>query len=154
MNKLMSLIFGTGNNSHYQVDPTMVARLMGHLPQHNPDSPDYNTQAYVNKYGEPDQSKGQHLTDEFKLPNHMTFSDQSSYSNPYDMQGGAWQRGGSPDFEKPDGTIVPTKYWNFAPSQFNMTQHSPNELAKYFTTRENKGTYLTLPEGRIVQGGK
>jgi len=33
------------------------------------EQPDYDMAGYVAKYGKPDQSKGQHLTDEFKLPN-------------------------------------------------------------------------------------
>ena len=41
---------------------------------------DYVYDGYVEKYGVPDQSKGQHLTDEFKLPNHITFSKGSKNS--------------------------------------------------------------------------
>jgi hypothetical protein len=102
------------------------------------DSPDYNLAAYIAKYGVPDQSKGQHLTDEFKLPNHMTFSDQSVYSNP-NVQGGKWEQGGADT-------------WAFTPSSFNMAQHSPAELSDYFKTREKQGTFLNLPDGKMIEG--
>ena len=110
-------------------------------PPGTAESPDYDMAGYVAKYGKPDQSKGQHLTDEFKLPNHITFSEYSSYSNP-EMQGGKWQRGGS------------EALWNFTPSQFNLQQHSPEEYAQYFANRERKGTFVALPNGKYVEGSK
>lgn len=67
---------------------------------------DYDTNGYVAKYGQPDQSKGQHLTDEFKLPNHTTFSDQSKYSSK-ETPGGHWAKA-------KDGK------WEFAPTQYNL----------------------------------
>jgi hypothetical protein len=39
----------------------------------------YDYGGYRDKYGEFDMSGGKHLTDEFKLPAHMTFSDDSIY---------------------------------------------------------------------------
>src|SRR5215472_5465284 len=54
-------------------------------------APDYDMPGYIAKYGQPDQSKGQHLTDEFKLPNHMTFSTDSKYSNDT-QKGGEWRQ--------------------------------------------------------------
>jgi hypothetical protein len=51
----------------------------------------YDIRSYVEKYGWPDRSKGQHLTDEFKLPYHITFSSESIYSKP-GQEGGLWKK--------------------------------------------------------------
>lgn len=120
-----------------------ISRLAALLrtPTPTEDNPDYDLAGYVAKYGKPDQSKGQHLTDEFKLPNHITFSEMSRYSSP-DLQGGTWKRGGSESL------------WNFTPSSANLEMHTPDEYARYFATRENKGTMVTLPDGRIVEGSR
>ena len=104
-----------------------------------PAAPDYDMAGYVAKYGQPDQSNGQHLTDEFKLPNHMTFSTDSIYSTP-EKQGGSWtQEGGK---------------WHFYASPFNLQQHSPKEMQDYFK-RVEPDSVLHLPtEGifsRIIQ---
>lgn len=52
---------------------------------------DYDLKGYYDKYG-PSSIKGEaHLTDEFKLPNHPTFSTESKYFNDATrMQGGEW----------------------------------------------------------------
>jgi len=89
----------------------------------------YDLEGYVKKYGPPDQSKGQHLTDEFKLQNHITFSTDSKYSTP-DKEGGAWK--------KENGK------WHFYASPFNLTQHSPEKLTDYFKNRE-PDSVLHLP---------
>lgn len=88
----------------------------------NDEPVDYDYDGYIAKYGEPDQSKGQHLTDEFKLPNHITFSKDSKYSNK-EQEGGDWKRGG-------DGK------WHFYASEFNLSQHSPERLQQYFAEHE------------------
>lgn len=84
---------------------------------------------YRAKYGEPDQSKGQHLTDEFKLPNHITFSTDSKYSKP-GQEGGLWK--------KQEGV------WHFYASPYNLKQHSTEELKEYFKKRE-PDSVLHLP---------
>jgi hypothetical protein len=123
-----------------QVDISRLAALL-RTPRPDPESPDYDITGYVAKYGKPDQSNGQHLTDEFKLPNHITFSEQSRYSKP-ELPGGMWQRGGS------------EALWNFSPSDLNLEMHSPEEYAQYFKTRERKGTFVTLPDGRVIEGSQ
>lgn len=90
---------------------------------------DYDMDGYVKKYGQPDQSKGQHLTDEFKMPNHITFSNESAYSKP-GQEGGKW--------EEQDGK------WHFYPSEFNLQRHPPEELSQYFDKYE-KDAVLHLP---------
>ena len=58
---------------------------------------DYDLQGYWLKYGRNEQPKaeGTHFTDEFKKPNHKTFSDQSIYDKEKDkegneLKGGKW----------------------------------------------------------------
>jgi hypothetical protein len=103
-------------------------------------APDYNYDAYVAKYGVPDQSKGQHLTDEFKLPNHITFSDQSAYHSP-ETPGGQWTQTG-------------VGRWQYTPSDYVLQQHGPDKLADYFANRELTTSSVKLPDGRIVSGTK
>jgi len=102
------------------------------------ENPDYDYAGYIAKYGVPDQSKGQHLTDEFKLPNHPTFSNESKYSNP-DIQGGRWLKGGN------------TQYM-FEPSKQNINNLGSEGLTNYFQRYENKGTNLQLPNKTVFGG--
>ena len=91
---------------------------------------DYDYAAYTKKYGKPDQSKGQHLTDEFKRPNHITFSDESVYHSDK-TPGGKWS-------EDKD------KKWHYTPSDFVLKQHGADKLQKYFKEKEPDAT-LHLP---------
>jgi len=103
---------------------------------------DYDMAGYQQKYGLPVmRMPGQHFSDEFKYPNHMTFSDQSKYSTP-EQQGGRW-------VQIPGSGIagLPGKeQWNFYASPHNLAQHSAEEMQQYFNTYE-KGNNLILPEG-------
>ena len=92
--------------------------------------PDYDMEGYIKKYGVPDQSKGQHLTDEFKLPNHITFSSDSMYHSDK-TPGGVWEKIG--------------KQWQYTPSPFVLQQHSVEELQKYFKQFE-PDSLLNLPK--------
>lgn len=78
--------------------------------------------AYIRKYGYLDQSKGQHLTDEFKRPTHITFSDESIYHSP-ETPGGKWR--------KDDKGI-----WYYRPSEFVIKQHGIDKLKDYFKQYE------------------
>jgi hypothetical protein len=71
-----------------------------------------------------------HLTDQFKKPNHPTFSDQSQYSGVDGMQGGQW---GKAD----NGS------WSFTPGATNM--FSTPELSDYFK-RVEPGNQLNIPQ--------
>ena len=122
------------------MDALRLARLLRQIPEPTEKNPDYNYAGYISKYGVPDQSKGQHLTDEFKLPEHITYSEGSMYSSP-DIQGGKWQSGGN-------------DRWQFTPSDFNNSQVSPEEYARYFSERERKNTFVRLPDGRLVEGSQ
>jgi len=135
---------GTGEPLYQLPDGRLVTVNQDRAPKKETeaDEPvDYDMDGYRAKYGEPDQSKGQHLTDEFKLPNHMTFSNESKYSKP-GQEGGTWEKRG----EKPD------EEWHFHPSGFNLTQHSAEDLSDYFQKKEKKGTFLHLPDGKILEG--
>lgn len=111
-------------------------------PYYDPRQTDYDYQSYVNAYGIPDQSAGQHLTDEFKLPNHFTFSTHSRYSNPQ-MQGGTWSgMGGN------------SNQWQFEPSAQNLKQHSLADLIDYFNNYERKGTKLRYGGKIMAEGSK
>jgi hypothetical protein len=91
---------------------------------------DYDIEGFVAKYGLPDQSKGQHLTDEFKLPNHITFSKDSIYSTD-ETPGGEWKK-------RSDGK------WQYTPSDFVLKKHSMEELQQYFKEKE-PGAVLNIP---------
>ena len=53
---------------------------------------DYDYRGYFDKHGAVDLGKGQHLTDEFKLPNHETFSKESRYATGEAAKfAGSWQ---------------------------------------------------------------
>jgi len=132
----------TVNSALYPQQPQNTMRLGDSLvaPKGSPDSPDYDIAGYIKKYGMPDQSKGQHLTDEYKLPNHITFSNQSIYHSP-ETQGGVWEQGG-------------INQYAFTPSPYNLSQHSPEKMANYFSNFERKGTFLNLPNGSRIEGSR
>jgi len=82
---------------------------------------DYDMEGYIKKYGMPDESKGQHLPDEFKLPNHITFSTDSIYHSDK-TPGGVWKS-------------INNK-WHYTPSPYVLSQHSIEELKNYFLKYE------------------
>ncbi len=74
-----------------------------------------------------------HGSDEFKKPNHPTFSDQSQHSTP-EMQGGQW----NPNENQ-------SNYFEASP--LNTIMRSPEELQDYFTKVE-PDVQLRFPELR------
>lgn len=66
-----------------------------------------------------------HLTDQFKKPNHPTFSDQSQYSGLDGYTGGTWA--------DPVPGVSPGTY---QPSQTNLAFRNPAQLQKYFAQTE------------------
>lgn len=122
------------------MDALALARLLRQIPEPTADNPDYDYTGYIAKYDIPDQSKGQHLTDEFKLPEHITFSTGSRYSQP-DIQGGQWQSGG-------------TDRWQFTPSAQNLRNTPAGALGDYFRNYERQGTFIKLPDGTFIEGTK
>lgn len=74
-----------------------------------------------------------HMTDQFKKPNHPTFSDQSIYNGQDGMVGGRWiEREGAPPL--------------FVPGKANLMWRSPEELQQYFNEAEQGRATLALPE--------
>lgn len=95
----------------------------------NPDSPmhQYDYRGYYSKYGDLDMTKGEHFTDEYKLPGHPTFSNESKYSNKK-TPGGSWNQ-------------MDDKSWMFEHSPFTMNHY--NETGKYL---DGTGENQSLPE--------
>lgn len=87
-----------------------------------------------------------HFTDKYKTPNHPTFSDESMYSRPPYIQGGAWN-----DYSP---TVMGQK-WNYAlsPSQINSNWDVERTI-NYLANAENEGAYVTDNNGRypIIDG--
>ena len=77
--------------------------------------------------GEADNGHG---SDEFKKPNHPTFSDQSQYHGVDGNAGGKWGKEGDAD--------------TFTPSPTNLKNMSPEQLRRYFAKVE-PGAKLLLP---------
>jgi hypothetical protein len=55
-------------------------KAAGYKVDENGNGTDYDYRGFFQKYGPVDVAQGQHLTDEFKLPNHPTFSNESIYA--------------------------------------------------------------------------
>lgn len=91
---------------------------------------DYDLRGWWAKNGTQD-SRG-HMTDEFKKPNHPTFSTESQYSTP-GAPGGRW-------IQTPGGG------WNYVPSAVNLQQHGSAALQSYFQ-RVEPDSKLILPLG-------
>lgn len=73
-----------------------------------------------------------HAGDEFKKPNHPTFSTLSNYHGVDGNQGGTW--GGGQDGQP----------WTFAPSETNLKMHDASDLQRYFQQVE-PGNQLIMP---------
>jgi len=83
----------------------------------------------------PKESRG-HLPDQWKKPNHPTFSDGSQYQSP-GVTGGQWQQNG--------------EQWNYLASPHNMrTQQRPGALRQYFDKVE-PGNALIEPNWSPLQ---
>jgi hypothetical protein len=77
------------------------------------------------------QAPNGHYTDEFKKPNHITFSNESKYHQPGVYEGGSWGQNGLGG-------------WEFNASPHNVTMHSEEGLQDYFNTKE-KASVLNMP---------
>lgn len=89
---------------------------------------DYDARGFF-KAGAGEAANG-HGSDEFKKPNHPTFSDQSKYSGVDGNAGGTWGKEGDAD--------------TFTPSATNLKNMSPEQLKRYFAKVE-PGAKLFLP---------
>ena len=100
------------------------AAQSGYHPVH--DTYDYDLRGAWKQGATPDARR--HLTDQFKKPNHPTFSNQSQYATP---GAGKWAT-------QPDGS------YHFHAGPDNLIHHSPSDLQTYFKQRE-AGNKLLLP---------
>ena len=82
-----------------------------------------------------------HWPDTFKLPNHITFSDQSMYHGQHGAQGGQWA-------PLPGGNDS----WMFSPGATNLRNFTPQQLQQYFQQYE-PNSLLRMPNMGIVGGG-
>lgn len=78
------------------------------------------------------QAENGHFTDQFKKPNHPTFSDQSQYNGADGHVGGAWSKGKNGK-------------WVFTASPQQMQIQSPEDLRSYFK-RVEPDSQLVLPD--------
>lgn len=118
------------------------------------DTKDYDLESYYKDHKGEDMNAG-HMTDKYKLPNHITFSSESKYHGtpeepdmptskdkeaaPAKMhEGGNWDK-------LEDGS------WTFSPGRSNLEQHSTQELIDYFKKYE-KGNHLLLPNSFVDSG--
>jgi hypothetical protein len=100
------------------------------------DAQDYDTRGAFLAGMQPD-ARG-HLADTYKLPNHITFSNESIFSNPL-QQGGRWETG-------PDGRS------QFHASEFNLQNYPAERLQQYFQQQE-PDTQLVLPMKGVFNTG-
>ena len=138
MNKLATLLLGDNPDTPYDTELNLLNELKYQYnkfnsPFRNDKGNDYDLRGFYKKYGslQPSATNG-HLSDEFKKPNHITFSVESKYSSP-EHQGGQW-------LQNQDGS------YTFFASPYNLTQYSPQELQNYFNNYEI-GNKVVLPEG-------
>lgn len=97
----------------------------------NNDKFDYDIQGWWQK--NQDQSlDGGHLTDQWKKPNHPTFSDQSQYNGVDGQYGGTWQPQSNGSF-------------NFLASETNTRMMDPSDLSDYFKKVEPGNNVLFNP---------
>lgn len=93
------------------------------------DEQDYDLEGYFNSLNST-PIEGGHLPDDFKKPNHPTFSNQSKYHIPVIQQGGEWNEEGQ-----------------FTPSDLNLKNMRKDRLQQYFNQVENPES-LNLPKNQ------
>jgi broad specificity phosphatase PhoE len=96
---------------------------------------DYDLQGFHKANPDFDREAGQHLTDQFKKPNHPTFSEQSQYSGG-EFQGGRWSTLGEDRF-------------GFTPGRTNLEMHGMQNLQDYFKKVE-PGNVLNPSEPKQI----
>lgn len=125
--------FGDEDQSAYESWRDRQSSLLGR--DMKLDEQDYNLPMYwamgPRRTGE-DLKPDTHLTDEYKMRQHPTFSDQSIYHQPNQgVEGGRWEK-------LDDGS------YSFTPGKTNLEYRTPKQLKEYFDKYE-KGNTLVLP---------
>lgn len=119
---------GKGPFPSLKAAPLSFEQWRSQLPQNLQGAQDYDLRGAYAAHLAP--APNGHLPDDYKLPNHMTFSDDSRYSN-QQHQGGQWRQ-------------APNGQWVFWASPYNMAMHSAGTLSDYFKQYE-PGSTLVLP---------
>lgn len=120
-------------------DPMQEQAFQEWVKRHNlyGEAEDYDTRGAFLAGLQPDE-RG-HLNDRYKLPNHITFSNESIFSNPL-QPGGRWEK---------DPT---TGRGRFHASEFNLQNHPQDRLQQYFQQNE-PDTDLVLPLKQVINTG-
>lgn len=92
---------------------------------------DYDVRGWWKSTGGQVDARG-HGTDQFKKPNHPTFSTESQYHGKAGLQGGSWDQ-------------APGGQWIFTPGKTNQEMWEPQALQNYFQ-RAEPGSVLNLSE--------
>jgi hypothetical protein len=108
------------------------------LPTNLQEDQDYDLQGYYNKYGNRGLAANGHLPDEFKKPNHVTFSNESVYSNPK-TPGGQWSE--------------QNNVWHFKPSDYNINNVGADSLRNYFKQNEPDSKLDMKEKGGTMKRG-
>lgn len=106
------------NKYNTQLDPIDEEKFVDWAADNNKlnDVEDYDLRGFYKQQGQLDE-RG-HAADQFKKPNHPTFSNESIYNGQDGYNGGVWSEVG-------DKT-------HFAPSETNLQMRSPEQLQGYF----------------------
>ncbi len=91
----------------------------------------YDLQGYwLNKDKYPEDPKTGHITDKYKKPNHITFSDESIYHGK-DFQGGNWKQR--------------ENKWVYTPSKTVIDFHGIDKLKNYFSQESGSELNIETP---------
>lgn len=89
------------------------------------ESDDYDLRGAYKAGKQPD--KRGHMDDQYKLPNHITFSEDSIYHGKKGAVGGKWT-------QRKDGK------WDFQASTTNLQHYTPRQMQQYFRKYEPDST--------------
>ncbi len=98
---------------------------------HLTETEDYDLKAAYEAGFKPDR-RG-HLPDDYKKPNHITFSDESVYNGKDGNQGGHWEQDSNGK-------------WSFTPGPTNLKNHTVEDLKEYFKKYE--------PDAKLILPGQ
>jgi hypothetical protein len=102
------------------------------LPKGLQNTEDYDLAgAYLDSVG---MSGNGHFTDQFKRPNHITFSDQSQYSSP-ENHGGTWDE----------------IFGTYTPGAANLRYRTSDDIARYIKEREPGTRYMPLDREELIR---
>jgi len=133
MSGLLSSLAGQFNTPLTPEQMQQYAAWRSQLPTNLQNTEDYDLQGAF--LGDAKESARGHLSDKWKKPNHMTFSNGSEYSTPA-IPGGVWADA------TPQISDDEKKRWVFWASQQNMRAHPAQQLLDYF--RENEPSSIPI----------